>query len=211
MQEQKLFKAYLANTRCNQEIINLYSQRLFALCKENKWYCDAVQKQDVKFVVRFLQFGPKRQRFICIEYTSNGKRSRLPISQSRLFAKNKKQQNKRAIALSILRFLISYQIDEFKQANPLLPNQVCPLSNRRLSTCKIAIDHCNGKPFVRLAEQWARESNLDLNQLEFAGRGSNRVLKPAELNDSWQAFHAEQAELQYTCSSANSRKGCRLS
>lgn len=118
-----------------------------------------------------------------------------------------------------MRFLISDQIEACRQAHAKAIVQATKAGNKqalyRLIHCQLSgkslmgsthVDHYS-KPFSSLAMEWAEYCEADLCRQKFAGRGQTKIFANGELNESWQHWHEEKADLRIVCAKANLAKG----
>ena len=105
--------------------------------------------------------------------------------------------NKKTNIIHILRLNISYQIFEFKQANPLDPKALCPFEKIPLGT-DAEVDH--KIPFNIIAAAWL-EDNTDPTY-KYSIENQSYLLDEPYLT-SWRNFHRENMVFRWLSRKAN--------
>jgi hypothetical protein len=97
-----------------------------------------------------------------------------------------------------LRHSVHEQIIQFKERNPLDPNMMCPILGIPLGS-DAEVDH--EIPFAKLKETWLKLHPALKEVCEQSQ--SAYVLKDKTLEESWKAFHLENAVLRYVSKAGN--------
>lgn len=129
--------------------------------------------------------------------------------QSKIFDSESSRRNR---TLSTMRAMISPQIKSFrkkwyKKAYEFAEARVCPLSGKNLLTTEIAVDH--KIPFIKLAEDFAKEQGINFSEVEVIGWGPKTKFKNPELCKKWKKYHKDNAILQVVDKDANLRASDR--
>jgi len=123
-------------------------------------------------------------------------------------------QHDRKLVLVALRQIIQPQIDMYrKSVNRQLKSQLrykvrCAITKQTLNYGDFHIDH--KYPFKLIVEDWCRHYHVDLDTISVKCRGTKCKLSRTELAESFFDYHLLHAQLQPTTSSANLKKGSRL-
>jgi len=97
-----------------------------------------------------------------------------------------------------LRHSVYDQIIQFKERNTLDPTKMCPILGIPLGL-DAEVDH--EIPFAKLKDAWLKQHSSVKEVYEQSQ--SAHVLKDKTLEDSWKAFHLENAVLRYVSKAGN--------
>lgn len=216
------YSACLANTRIGSE--PLQKAEILAMLQAVPCYAKQASKPGVLLVARNKAMGPRKVRCFVLELCEHS----VPVLKSKLKTKTKashckqcgEQNCSRKQSLSTMRFLVSDQIEACREAHAkaivratkandklaLYKLTHCPLSGKSLMG-STHVDHV--KPFKLLAEEWALTANIEICKQKFTGKGQTKIFADGELNESWQHWHEEHADLSVVCAKANLSKGAK--
>lgn len=94
-----------------------------------------------------------------------------------------------------LRNAINPQIQNYRQANPLNPNNICPITKGKLGI-DAQVDHVI--PFYKLADEWLANNK----NVSYTNTKDGYILNEPYLT-SWYNFHLEKAVLRYLSKEGN--------
>lgn len=109
-------------------------------------------------------------------------------------------RNHRRDRLEALRHAIACQILNFKsQCFRTRPVHTCPLRHVPVTENSYHVDHTPPSTFLKLVNDWLTEQKIKIDEIQIPPPADNQIVTEMTnviQRDSWQAYHAENANLR---------------